>query len=149
MPTKQKEQTVSKEDAEKASSEAEVINIAEDSIKVLLNQLQKVKIEKDVAVGSLILNLKEQEEELQKQSAPFDQEMSILQRKIMELVPSVAHSVKTESGSVSFRRGYTRASYDTDALDEFLESHQNIKRVIIQFRSETPVKSSVGKPEVY
>lgn len=140
---------LSKKDEEAALTEAEVINIAEDSIKVLLNELQKVKIEKDIAVGSLLLNLKEQEEEFNKYSEPFDQKMVILQKKIMDLVPSVAHSVKTESGSVSFRKGYIRASYDTDALDQFLELHPRIKHVIVQFRSETPVKSSIGKPEVY
>lgn len=150
MATKQKEQIlISKEDEEKAAVEAEIINAAEESIKVLLAKMQKVKLEKDVAVGSLALNLHEKQEELRQQAAPFDQEMERIAYQIQQLVPSVAKSVKTEFGAVSFRRGYTRASYDTEAMDEFLESHPRMKKIFIQFRSETPVKASIGKPEVY
>jgi hypothetical protein len=118
----------------------------EDSVKTLLGKLQKLKIEKDVAIGSLLLNMQELQEEIGTKSAPFDSARFAIEEEIKSLMPSIAKTIKTEYGAANFRRSSVRISYDAKALDACPDEY--VKAVILPYRKETPVASLISV-EVY
>lgn len=119
----------------------------EDAVKALLAKMRKLKVEKDVAIGSLLLRLQELQDEIHVRALPFDHESEKIEVEITALMPAIAHSVKTENGAVSFRKGYVKVSWDTKALDGVADEY--VKTAILPFRKETQIAPSIGKPEIY
>jgi len=126
--------------------EPEIIYAGEETVKVLLAKLRKIKVEKNVAVGSLELQLQELKDEMHQKSLPFDQMTEVIEAEIMDIMPAIAKTVKTENGAALYRKGSLRVSYDSKALDAC--SDEYVKNTILPFRKETPVKPSVSI-EVY
>ncbi len=127
--------------------EVEVINAGEETVKVLLAKLRKLKVEKDVAVGSLLLNLQELQDEIHVKAMPYDHQSEQIAAEIKNLMPAIARTIKTEHGAVSYRKGYTKVSWDTKALDACTDEY--VKIAIQPYRKETIVAPSIGEPEIY
>ncbi len=134
------------ETEEKKEQEPEIIYAGEETVKVLLAKLRKIKVEKNVAVGSLELQLQEIQDELHLKSMPFDHTTHAIEEEIKMLMPAIAKTVKTENGAASYRKGSLRISYDSKALDACNDEY--VKETILPFRKETPVKPSISI-EVY
>lgn len=73
------------EQLQDTKEKVEVINASEDSVKVLLAKLKRIKAQKDEAVGGLVQNLMDTQEELRQKSAPFDQESEKIEAEIKAL----------------------------------------------------------------
>ncbi len=131
---------------EQKKETVEVINASEDSVKVLLAKLKRIKAQKDEAVGGLVQDLLDTQEELRQKSASFDQESEKIEAQIKELMPAIAKTIKTEYGAANYRKGSVRTSYDTKALDACLDEY--VKTAILPYRKETTVAASVSI-EVY
>lgn len=127
--------------------EPEIIYAGEDAVKTLLKKLQKLKVEKDVAIGSLLLQLQELQEEIGLKAAPFDSASSAISEEIKTLMPAIARTIKTEAGAVSYRKGYTKVSWDSKALDACTDEY--VKLAIQPYRKEIIIAPSIGEPEVY
>lgn len=119
----------------------------EDAVKALLSKLKRIKVEKDVAIGSLFLHLQELQDEIHVRALPFDHESEKLEAEIIALMSAIARTIKTENGMVSYRKGSVRISYDPKALDACTDEY--VKAAILPYRKETQVAPSIGKPEVY
>jgi len=126
--------------------ETEIIYAGEETIKVLLAKLRKIKVVRNVAVGSLELQLQEIQDELNQKSLPFDNMMQAIEKEINDLMPAIARTIKTEHGAASYRKGSLRVSYDSKALDACNDEY--VKLAILPYRKETPVKPSISI-EVY
>ena len=131
---------------ENKPEQVEVINASEDSVKVLLAKLKRIKAQKDEAVGGLVQNLLDTQEELRQKSATFDHESEKIEAQIKELMPAIAKTIKTEFGAASFRKGSVRTSYDYKALDACPDEY--VKAAILPNRKETTVAPSISI-EVY
>ena len=118
----------------------------EQEVKNLLSELQRIKTKKELAVGSLKLQIQDLEEELEQQSRPFDQESKAIEAGIKELMLAVGHTVKTEQGAANWRSGSVRVTYDYKALDAIED--ESIQDAICKHRKETTVSPSVTV-EVY
>ncbi len=125
----------------------EIINASEESVKVLLAKLRKIKIEKDVAIGSDLLHLQELQDEIHTKSLPFDQQHDTVVVEIRSIMPAIAKTMKTADGMVSYRKGYTKVSWDTKALDACTDDY--VMRAILPYRKVTEVAPSIGEPEIY
>ena len=132
---------------EKEKPEVEIINAGEDAVKILLAKLRKLKVEKDVAIGSLLLNLQELQDEIHVRAMPYDHESEVIAAEIKNLMPAIARTIKTENGAVSYRKGYTKVSWDTKALDACTDEY--VKQAILPYRKVTEVAPSIGEPEVF
>ena len=126
--------------------EPEVIYAGEEAIKIMLAKLRKIKVQRDVAVGSIELQLQELKDELHQKSLPFDQMAEVIETEIKDLMPAIARTVKTENGAALYRKGSLRVSYDSKALDACNDEY--IKLAILPYRKETSVKPSISI-EVY
>ncbi len=131
----------------KEKQEVEVINAGEDAVKVMLAKLRKLKVEKGFALGNLEVQLQEIQDAIHQVCLPFDQQSEVIAAEIKNLMPAIAKTIKTEHGAVSYRKGYTKVSWDTKALDACTDEY--VKQVILPFRKVTEVAPSVGEPEVY
>ena len=120
--------------------------VNEQEVKILLSELQRIKTKKELAVGSLKLQIQELEEELEQVSRPFDHQSKVIEDDIKTMMLSIGHTIKTERGAANWRKGSTRVTYDYKALDAI--SDDIIQDVICQFRKETKVEPSVSI-EVY
>ncbi len=120
--------------------------IAEADIKVLIAELRKVKAEKDIACGSLIIQLQEIQEELRQAGLTFDHKSEVIEATIKDMMPSVGHTIKTQYGAAKWRSGSTRVSYDTHALDACSDDY--VRVAILPYRKETTVAPSISI-EVY
>jgi len=116
--------------------------VAEADIKNLLAELRKIKAEKDIACGSLIIQLAEIQEELRRAGLPFDWKSEKIEASIKDMLPAVGHTIKTEYGSANFRKGSVRVSYDYKALDACPDEY--VKQAILPYRKETLVSSSIS-----
>lgn len=123
---------------------AEIIFAGEESVKALLVKMQKLNTEKTLAIGSLDMRMKDLQEELRQTALPFNQQLDALEFEIKNLMPAIAHPIQTESGKVSYRRGYKKITYDSKALDLICTIREDIKGVIQQFRKESETAASVG-----
>lgn len=137
-------ETLQTEQIEK--QETEIIYAGEETVKTLLNKLKKLKLEKDVAVGSLELNLQELKDEIHQKSMPFDQQATAIEAEIKSIMPGIARTIKTEYGAANYRKGSIRVSYDSKALDACIDEY--VRNAILPYRKETPVSPSVSI-EVY
>jgi len=126
--------------------EPEIIYAGAEAIKFLLAKLKRIKAERNVAVGSLELQLQEIQDELHQKASPFDHMTLVIEEEIKTLMPEIAKTVKTENGAALYRKGSLRVSYDAKALDACNDEH--VKFAILPFRKETTVKPSITV-EVY
>ena len=124
--------------------EPEIINVSEESIKALLVKLRTLKVQKDVAIGSLLLHLQELQDEIHVRALPYDHESEVIVAEIKSLMPVIAHSMQTEHGKVSYRKGYTKVTWDNKALDTVCASREDIKAVILPYRRTTAIEPSVS-----
>lgn len=127
------------EKQEEQEKEPEMIYAGEEAIKIMLAKLKKIKAERNVAVGSLELQL----QELQ---SPFDHMTLVIEAEIKNLMPAIAETIKTENGAALYRKGSLRVSYDAKALDACNDEY--VKLAILPYRKETPVKPSISV-EIY
>ena len=134
------------ETEKREEQEPEVIYAGEEAVKFLLAKMRKIKVQRDVAVGSLELQMQELKDELHQKSLPFDQMTEAIETEVKELMPEIAKTVKTENGAALYRKGSLRVSYDAKALDACNDEH--VKFAILPFRKETSVKPSITV-EVY
>ncbi len=135
------------ETIQKEKPQIEVINAGEETVKILLAKLRKLKVEKDVALGSLLLPLQELQDEIHIRALPYDHESEQIVAEIKSIMPAIAKTMKTADGAVSYRKGYTKVSWDTKALDACTDEY--VKVQIAPYRKVTDVAPSVGEPEVY
>jgi len=126
--------------------EPEVIYAGAEAIKILLAKMRKIKVQRDVAVGSIELQLQELKDELHQKSLPFDQMAEVIETEIKDLMPAIARTVKTENGAALYRKGSLRVSYDSKALDACPDEY--VRNTILPYRKETSVKPSISI-EVY
>ena len=115
-------------------------------IKQLIAELRKIKAEKDIACGHLILQLQEVQEELRQAGLPYDHQSEVIEATIKDLMQEVGHTIKTEYGAANWRNGSVRVTYDYKALDAIEDLH--IQAAIQQYRKATEVSPSVSV-EVY
>jgi len=127
-------------------TQPEIIYANEEAVKILLAKMRKIKLERDVIVGSLELQLQELKDELHIMSLPFDQMTEAIEMEIKDLMPEIAKTVKTEHGAALYRKGSLRISYDAKALDACPDEY--VRNTILPYRKETPVKPSISI-EVY
>lgn len=132
-------ETISKEENEEV---VETINVSEEIVKTLLAKMKKKKIEKDLEVGSMELQLRDLQEDLHIKSLPFDQAINEMKEEIIKLMPDIARTIKTNDGQAGYRKGSKRISYDAKALDAIKDL--DISLAIQPFRKETEVKPSVS-----
>lgn len=130
----------------KEEPEPEIIHAGAEAIKILLAKLKRIKAERNVAVGSLELQLQELQDELHQKSFGFDHMTEVIEAEIRDLMPEIAKTVKTENGAALYRKGSLRVSYDSKALDACPDEY--VKLAILPYRKETPVKPSISI-EVY
>jgi len=139
-------ETIETEKQEEQEKEPEIIYAGAEAIKILLAKLKKIKAERNVAVGSLELQLQEIQDELHQKTFGFDHMTLVIEAEIRDLMPEIAKTVKTENGAALYRKGSLRVSYDAKALDACNDEH--VKFAILPFRKETSVKPSITV-EVY
>lgn len=118
----------------------------EDAVKALLSKLKKIKVEKDVAIGSLLLQLQELQDEIHIRALPYDHESEKYEAEITALMPAIARTIKTDAGAANWRKGSVRVSYDYRALDAINDEY--VKQVVLPFRKQTEVAANVSV-EVY
>lgn len=58
----------------------------EDAVKALLSKLKKIKVEKDVAIGSLLLHLQELQDKIHVKALPFDHDAEKIEAEITALM---------------------------------------------------------------
>ena len=139
-------ETIETEKQEEQEKEPEIIYAGAEAIKILLAKLKKIKAERNVAVGSLELQLQEIQDELHQKTFGFDHMTLVIEAEIRDLMPEIAKTVKTENGAALYRKGSLRVSYDAKALDAITEPY--VQGLILPFRKETAVKPSISI-EVY
>ncbi len=122
--------------------EIETVNMSEASVKVLLEKLKRNKAAKDQAVGGLVQNLMDTQEELRQKAAPFDHEAEKLEAEIKELMPAIAHTIKTENGAASYRKGSVRVTYSAKELDAI--PNKAVWEYIQPYRKESTVAASTN-----
>ncbi len=127
--------------------EVEVISVGEDAVKALLAKMRKLKVEKDVAIGSLLLQKQELEDAIHAKAMPFDHQSEQIEAEIKNLMPAIAKTIKTDDGAVSYRKGYVKVSWDSKALDACTDA--SVKQALAPYRKETTVAPSIGTPEVF
>jgi len=140
------QETIETEKQEEQEKEPEIIYAGAEAIKFLLAKLKRIKAERNVAVGSLELQLQELQAELHQKASLFDHMTLVIEKEIKTLMPEIAKTVKTENGAALYRKGSLRISYDAKALDACNDEH--VKFAILPYRKETVVKPSVSV-EVY
>lgn len=118
----------------------------EDAVKAMLSKLRNLKIQKDVAIGSLLLQLQELQDEIHVRTLPYDHESEKIEAEITALMPAIAKTIKTENGAANWRKGSVRTSYDYKALDAI--SDEYVKQAVLPFRKQTEVAASVSV-EIY
>ncbi|MFH1769099.1 MAG: hypothetical protein ABH833_00335 [Parcubacteria group bacterium] len=106
----------------------------------------KSKLEREVEVGSLELQLHELRDEILNKASTFDHESEVIEAEIKELMPAIARTIKTEHGSAKWRKGSVRISYDTKALDACIDEY--VKATILPYRKETQIAPGISI-EVY
>jgi len=139
-------ETEKKEETQEKEKEPEIIYAGAEAIKFLLAKLRRIKAERNVAVGSLELQLQELQAELHQKASPFDHMTLVIEEEIKTLMPEIAKTVKTENGAALYRKGSLRISYDAKALDACNDEH--VKFAILPYRKETITKPSISI-EVY
>ncbi len=127
---------------QESAQSTETLNLSESSVKTLLAKLKRIKAQKDQALGGLVQNMMDTQEELRQKSAPFDQEAEKIEAEIKDLMQHVQKTVKTENGAASYRRGSLRVSYDAKQLDAIV--NKLVQEHIAPFRIETITASSVS-----
>ncbi len=116
----------------------------------LMQELQKVSKEIENAISpymdaieasNVIIeeNLKKQEEA----SAPYGKKSVEIQERIKELVLLRGKTLKTGSGTVTYRGGKAKIVWDTDSLEKDCEMDESIREKVWKYRSENPPKPSV------
>ena len=139
-------ETIETEKQEEQEKEPEIIYAGEETVKVLLAKLRRIKLEKDFAVGSLELHLQEIKDDIHSKALPFDQQSEAIETEIRTIMPAIARTLKTENGAALYRKGSLRISYDSKALDACNDEY--VKLAILPYRKETSVKPSISI-EVY
>lgn len=130
---------------EQIEKKPEIIYAGEETVKELLARLKKLKVQRDFACGSMELVLQDLQEELRKTSLPFIQQEEVLEEEVKKLMPAIARTIKTENGAALYRKGYSKITYNTDALEDL---QGDIKEAILPFRKESQVAPNV-RIEVY
>lgn len=128
----------------------EIIDVAElggeNTVKFLLSKLRLVKAARNVELGYLELQLQELQDKIHQNSLPFDIQSETIELEIKRLMPAINKTIKTEHGAALWRKGSTRVSYDTKALDACADEY--VRTTILPYRKVTPVSPSMSI-EVY
>jgi len=80
------------------------------------------------------------QEEIDTISEPFADDARILEDEIKAEVLESGKKYKHELANVTYRKGYTRASWDTKKLDGFAAAHPEI----MEFKKETEVNATAS-----
>lgn len=109
-------------------------------VKNLILSLKENEDDKINLLGGKLMELEELQEEIKELSKPFDEKEAKIKAQINEAVAKLQESVKTNEGIVTYKHPFARVTYDSKALDEFIESLDEPMQIQLRmFRKETPV----------
>jgi hypothetical protein len=105
----------------------------------LIKRIKNISEAQAAATADIAARIDELQQQLEAVCQPFEEAKAELMAELKPMAIAHGQSYKSEWGTVKFRRGYTRYSWDNKALNGFAAAHPEI----LEFRRETEVGPSV------
>jgi hypothetical protein len=106
----------------------------------LLERLKNISETQAKATAGLIAQMEVLQEQLGKVSEPYEQAKAELMAELKPLAIAHGKTYKGQCGTVKFRKGYIRYTWDGKALNGFAAAHPEI----LEFRKESEIAPSVN-----
>lgn len=106
--------------------------------------LKRTKDDRSAVCENLEDQIRFLQEELDRKSWPFDDQITAIESEIKVLAINRGDSFKCNYGAVNFRKGYTKITYSSKGLEALTKKDEALKSLLWRYRTATPVAPSVG-----
>lgn len=113
-------------------------------LKEWLALLKKARDDKNKVCENLEDQIRFLQEELDEKSRPFNDQMTTIESEIKALAMERGESFKCDHGAVNFKKGYTKITYSSKALEILTKNDEKLKDLLWLHRTATPVAPSVS-----
>lgn len=106
--------------------------------------LKRMRDDRNEACYDLERQMQFLQDELNGKSRPFDDQMAAIENEIKAAMMERGESFKCNDGAANFKKGYTKITYSSKALEILTKKDEKLKDLLWLYRTATPVAPSVG-----
>lgn len=112
-------------------------------LKEWFSLLKRMRDDRSKACEDIERGIQFMQDELNAKSRPFDDQIAAIENEIKAAMIERGESFKCNDGAANFKKGYTKITYSSKALEILTKKDEKLKDLLWRYRTATPVAPSI------